>query len=767
MSSKSYLTDRFENLKRLIVEDRSYIEIFLINLIFLFYLFRTSIPAFKFPFVFIYAVYLIYFIFNYKRSIFSNEYFFKGNYLLVLLSAVILLISFLTSSKIYLTIFKDVTNTGILISIFLMATIIVSGKKKLEFYIGNLVYLTVLFALIISIKQLADLFYIFPSNNISTITDNEILSSADTSFIDYNFALIPSILGIIGSLYFLQFSHSRLRIFFFNLLLFIFSFNILLSGSRRGIILLGAFFITFLLAKLNLLFRNDGFLKRLSSKSGIFLGIIVFLVIVVNLFLFHSTSQFKNQALVSIGSKNTVLARYDLSKKIFRYISVIDKKTTFSELLWTVSFDPNDPDSGWGYRIHKTVFPLTGTNAEIVPKFAKGYLLDNTCVPNFYSQSGIFESYTLFLALNTSKGERYRASIYCYVSDNFDGNTVSFGNTYSSVDNGIVKGNPYAYYDLKSKGQWKKLEVEFDCNDGVVPIVLSFTKTGVKDFSQMTGSVIFAYPQCFKVNIDDNRLIPVIKDISESWNNHKTGINGLNIQLTLPHKASPDFNGHNFEVSKEADGSQFSSQLSSGYKRIKYSSAGIISMPFPGSIFSAIYQDEPDPIRKLASKLISEDTTYYPYKAKIIIKPISNSFIGDRILRWEFAGLIFNKEYNWKQKLFGGGFNFLNWYGYYFLNDKTKSDWPHNPFLAVLLYSGICGLLIYCVLIFMVFYYYLKYVKQYPILFIFFLIVFFFSFFSGSSPFDPPIMGFFVILPFFIHSIHKKEKKSPDLTISE
>jgi hypothetical protein len=41
---------------------------------------------------------------------------------------------------------------------------------------------------------------------------------------------------------------------------------------------------------------------------------------------------------------------------------------------------------------------------------------------------------------------------------------------------------------------------------------------------------------------------------------------------------------------------------------------------------------------------------------------------------------------------------------------------------------------------------------------IFFLITFFFSFFSAGSPFDPPIMGFFVILPFFIHSINKKIK---------
>lgn len=56
-----------------------------------------------------------------------------------------------------------------------------------------------------------------------------------------------------------------------------------------------------------------------------------------------------------------------------------------------------------------------------------------------------------------------------------------------------------------------------------------------------------------------------------------------------------------------------------------------------------------------------------------------------------------------------------------------------------------------------VFNYYIKYIREYPLLIIFFLITFVFTFFSGGSPFDPPVMGFFVMLPFFIHSVHKKD----------
>jgi O-antigen ligase len=167
-----------------------------------------------------------------------------------------------------------------------------------------------------------------------------------------------------------------------------------------------------------------------------------------------------------------------------------------------------------------------------------------------------------------------------------------------------------------------------------------------------------------------------------------------------------------------------------------------------------------DLFRNWIKNMFNEDTSYYKTRANLKVDNLYKYFTDDRISRWQFALQIFSKEFSIKQKIFGGGFSFLNWYGFYYLKDKTQSDWPHNPFLSILLYSGIIGLLIYCFFLYKVFYYYLKYRKEYLILFIFFSITFFFSFFSGDSPFDPPILGFFVILPFFIHSIHKKEDQN-------
>lgn len=128
---------------------------------------------------------------------------------------------------------------------------------------------------------------------------------------------------------------------------------------------------------------------------------------------------------------------------------------------------------------------------------------------------------------------------------------------------------------------------------------------------------------------------------------------------------------------------------------------------------------------------------------------------SDRTSRWKYALELWRTKYKWHNKLFGHGFDYYEWFGKKFLNDPVRGDYPHNPFISVLLYSGILGLIFYLWLLYKVFFLYIYYRKKYGVLFICFLITFFFSFFSGSDPFNPSIMGFFVILPFFIHHVHK------------
>jgi len=133
-------------------------------------------------------------------------------------------------------------------------------------------------------------------------------------------------------------------------------------------------------------------------------------------------------------------------------------------------------------------------------------------------------------------------------------------------------------------------------------------------------------------------------------------------------------------------------------------------------------------------------------------------FYFGRTSRWLYALELWRTKYKWWNKIFGHGFKYLEWYGEKFYNNAHRYDWPHNPIITILLYSGILGLTFYLWLLYKVFYLYIKYRRKYPIIFICFLMTFFFSFFSANNPFDPPIMGFFVMLPFFINYIHKKDK---------
>jgi hypothetical protein len=292
--------------------------------------------------------------------------------------------------------------------------------------------------------------------------------------------------------------------------------------------------------------------------------------------------------------------------------------------------------------------------------------------------------------------------------------------------------------------------------------LLFFSKSGTIGFSQLKGHVVFAYPQIKIINTNDS-----ISGINSNIKNVNTIKKSEDIEGSLDNIAFSD--QHSRSVLKFTDfpGSENSNRIkynsdpscNSTIKLAdihKYNKADLFDFRIPASLIYFQNIDQ-DPIRKWASRFISEDTTYYKYSSRLVVKIDSNNFIGARTMRWQFAWQIYSKEYTWMQKLVGGGFGFLNWFGYYFYNKKYQSDYPHNPFLSVLLYSGIIGLFIYLVFIIKVFYYYYYYIKEYPIIFICFHITFFFSFFSAGSPFDPPIMGFFAILPFFIHYIHQKQ----------
>lgn len=97
-------------------------------------------------------------------------------------------------------------------------------------------------------------------------------------------------------------------------------------------------------------------------------------------------------------------------------------------------------EQDWKSRLHESVFPLTGVNVEIVPSFAEGYRLDSTCFGKVENGSVHFETY--FQKLKVKKGDSINANIYCFVSKDFNGDSVRL------LIKGAVYGNRVSDYKL-------------------------------------------------------------------------------------------------------------------------------------------------------------------------------------------------------------------------------------------------------------------------------------------------------------------------------
>jgi hypothetical protein len=841
---------------------------YVLNFTILLYLLRTTLPFLKFPLLFFLAILILFIVITKRNNLTGAFKDFIFYYFLVLILEFILVFSFLRSNKFYLNTFKDTSNTVLLLIVYFLLTLLITNKEDLKLFKDNLIRFLVYASLLISIWLIFNFFDVFHLS-----LKNSFVNKLSINFTtDYNFSLLPVFLGFMSVIYLLRESISKRETQLYNFFLIIYSLSIILSGSRRGIILLSIILIIIALVKFKKTFSKSKNEKSIELKYNIFIFSIIVLFLIIWGSIFHTSTIFKNKTLALLGLNENDFVKEKIAVLANRYTSIFDKNNSYIDSyneIWNENLAKSlNPDKGWGTRIHKTIFPLNGKNVEIVHPRARGYLMDSTCDVSCINGNAI--SYSLIGREKVNKGDIIRASVFCFESKDFNGNSASISIsgpvigdseyeyhiydslTYNITQNGnlinngnftngsinwkpnadstthevietpfgkglrvsrlggrlgdwsmqyvgkpiiyyanhiyefhfyykVQKGsslpfsigwwvddagqgyypslylpikvrdindgwkeavcsykfkkthtglytflnsmelysivdfanvelfdlnsnseNPvFSYSELEDKGSWQKLYLEKDCSDGEVSVYINFIKNGEKDFSHLKGYVIFAYPQ---YEIIHRQSKDSVQSIINSYQPNELSLFSINKSLIT-------------NLSTKND------------------------------------------IRKYISTLFVEDTTYYGYKHQLVIDTIQNQFTSGRLMRWQFACQIFLYEYDWKQKIFGGGFNFLNWFGYYFQKDKTVSDYPHNPFLSVLLYSGIIGLIVYLFFIYKVFFYYIKYLKEYYIFFVFFLITFFFSFFSAGSPFDPPIMGFFVILPFFINYIHEKSEK--------
>ena len=343
-----------------------------------------------------------------------------------------------------------------------------------------------------------------------------------------------------------------------------------------------------------------------------------------------------------------------------------------------IQFDPKDPDT-YGLKIHKVVDTLSVENILDIPVGTKGYLMDSTCDASTWD--GNAYSYTRVGNDSVKNGDIIKASVYCYVSPDFNGTWARLSSS------GTTYGERASNYNLSRKGTWQKLSIIVKCKKGIAPVNLYFSKYGVTDFRSLKGYVIFAYPQYRKINHTGNI------------------ISGKDIQLNSP-------------------------------------------LPFNLNVIDL-------------KKLLFEK--YQEINDSIDIEKILKSFedeklVGTRLEKWYFALYLFKNEYRWHEKIFGGGFKYLEKFGQKFFPDEERLDYPHNPIISSFLYSGIIGGLFYIYFLILTFWYYWKYRKHHMVFFIMYLVTFFFAFFSGNSHFGIPIFAFLSIVPFLTRYVVKENR---------
>ena len=150
----------------------------------------------------------------------------------------------------------------------------------------------------------------------------------------------------------------------------------------------------------------------------------------------------------------------------------------------------------------------------------------------------------------------------------------------------------------------------------------------------------------------------------------------------------------------------------------------------------------------------SSENLHYGIAAQVTDTNDSGEKVG-RKGRWKYAFLLFS-GYSLSGKLFGNGFSYLSRFGEKFNGSSHTYEYPHNPLISALLYSGIVGAGIY---VFFLVYTFVLYIRNFHALqyfFLLFLITASYIFISGNSHFSVPAFVFLSLFPWFYTSLNTK-----------
>lgn len=444
------------------------------------------------PFLFFYFLFTFYHFINQRKTINLNEMI-RFNFYLILMSS-LLLWGFIISSAFIFPIFKELLN--IVIFLFLNCSLFIFIKDKESFNKFTEIFSKqiIFFSSLVSICGLLKFYFQLKGITFSFLNLPGLVEGTSLTT-DNNFYILFSFVGIISIIFGLRYFKWRTSFLgngIFSILLLILSLNVLFSYSRRGFIILLILMLCSILLIIIGYKKKDNLFFIISTYFLSFSLLVIFII----RFIFITPTHIKRNTLDILGITVNDYKYYSFLL-VGKYSNIYSSRdrSYFRDIVWIDNPDPRNPDTGWGESISKRDFPLSGEKVEIVPENSIGYVMDSTCDASTWNNNAY--SYTNISSLFkgdsiTDKNGTYNASVYCFVSNDFDGIWARIS------AEGKVSGNTYQEYDLNKKGTWQKIQINFTSSSGIQPVYLFWSKNGVTDFKSLKGYIIYAYPEYYK-----------------------------------------------------------------------------------------------------------------------------------------------------------------------------------------------------------------------------------------------------------------------------
>ncbi|MBN1990369.1 MAG: hypothetical protein JW783_13285 [Bacteroidales bacterium] len=418
----------------------------------------------------------------------------------LLLSFAILLISYLFFSNHHKILTIEIVHSLSAFVVLFVLLLLIETKEELAVFFSKLKLLIIVFSAVIGLLGVSKLILQFRGVTFDFLTFDQYPAGSSLT-IDSNYFSLFILFGIVLLLSEMLYKHSWRKVSFYQAVLLILTLNVVLSTSRRGFIIALAFFVLIsFLSFLSLFVKKEKLLQFRSNTRFYLLSVTV--VVGLGLYFLFGLSPIKRAEIVVKSPFSKSLSDY-LTSLVFENQSIFKgdslNYTSVRDNLWRGDFDPLYPYSGWGVGNYSIVQKLEGNNVEIVPKGSVGYKIDKSFSAKTW-KGGAYFSNLLFKGKLT-KGMRYIPSVYCYVSEDFNGDWVRINGK------GSISGLVSSYYDLNRKGEWQKLQATFGGDSSNFEVLLSASKLKAQSFDSLTGYIVFAYPSIDSLEFDPSKPI--------------------------------------------------------------------------------------------------------------------------------------------------------------------------------------------------------------------------------------------------------------------